>query len=192
MYNKISLLIIVLFTALVAGAQNDVEMKKNEVSLSAGSLLGVMNWGLTGSDYDRFSPSVSLGYMRRLSPVWSVGATITYVHENEQKECMAIDFETGDVGLYNKHDKYDYCNVMATAKASWARHKTWNFYSRVGVGPSLVNRQDLYNDRKKVECVVNYQLTPVAFEVGNDKVRGFAELGFGLQGILNVGISHRF
>lgn len=192
MYKKIIMLAALMLAALAAGAQDNAEVKKNEVSLSAGSLLGVMNWGLTGTDYDRFSPTVSLGYMRRLSPVWSVGATFTYAHEREQKEVMMINTETGDVSFFNKLDKRDYCNVMATAKASWARHKSWNFYSRVGAGPSLVNHHDFYNDCKKVECVINYQLTPVAFEAGNDKVRGFAELGFGLQGLLNVGISHRF
>lgn len=36
------------------------------------------------------------------------------------------------------------------------------------------------------------QLSPLAVEVGNDNIRGFLELGFGIQGIVNVGLSHRF
>lgn len=67
-----------------------------------------------------------------------------------------------------------------------------NIYGLVGIGVTLGLFKD-YEDRSNDVTAThfNFQLTPLAIEYG-EKTKGFAELGFGYKGILNVGVKYGF
>lgn len=175
-----------LLCMMVIGMQaQDISTEdKNEISIAVGSLFNISDIDGDAYNYDRYSPSVSLGYNRHLNRIWAIGMTLTYTQE-KKKYTFAPD------STNPQYDNYNYICMLLGAKATWSHGKKVNWYSRLGVGPALVIH-DCNFDKTKLETAVPFQLTPIAIEFGNDKLRGFAELGYGIQGIINVGISHRF
>ena len=72
-------------------------------------------------------------------------------------------------------------------------------YSKLGAGYSracyTTTGKDSDGDMTKDTSgsnLFNFQVSLVGFEAGNRTVRGFAELGFGEQGIIHGGLRLRF
>ena len=175
-----------LMCVMVVGmqAQDIMTENKNEISIAVGSLFNISDIDGDAYNYDRYSPSVAIGYNRHLNRTWAFGATLSYTKEEKK-----YTFAPGSTNP--QYDKYNYICMLLGAKATWSHGKKLNCYSRLGVGPAAVIH-DCNFDKTKLEAAVTFQFTPIAIEFGSDKIRGFAELGYGIQGIINVGISHRF
>jgi len=83
MQKYISLLLILWVLPVVASVQDNVAFRRNEVSIYVGTLFDIKDIYSSGTS-DHYSPSLSLGYMRRLTRVWAVGATLSYVRAREE------------------------------------------------------------------------------------------------------------
>lgn len=188
MKKTILIIVAALATAFTASAQ-DYETPANEISLGAGYVthpfIGIGFGNAFGGIFDGDTNdenslgAYSLTYMHNINNRFGVGATASY-------EYMYKNAKDG------KKYTENFVAVMPTARAYWFRHKAFGMYSRVaaGVALNLAKGYSATTGEKENETQVlfGFQLAPVSMEVGSNKVSGFLELGWGYQGLVNVGV----
>ncbi|MGL5015938.1 MAG: outer membrane beta-barrel protein [Bacteroidales bacterium] len=171
--KKIILFLAVLFTASMASAQ------KHELSIGYGyPTSSQLNhtlanaFSLLGID-ESFSGSFNLEYMYKLNPKMAVGMIVGY----EQASDDAFDYSE------------KFINIMPAFRMTWVEKKIFRFYSKVALGITIDNAEVGNQDDSDVEFA--YQIAPLGFEVGRC-FAGFAELGYGCQGIAQIGLRYKF
>lgn len=110
---------------------------------------------------------------------WAFGAGVSY-------ENVPVTYKAGHVPHKGN------CNcitIMPSAKVVWFNRKIVGMYSKVGAGLGLTMDKNADNTTR-VNTNFAFQLNPVCLELGNDTVRGFLELGFGMQGLAQIGIRY--
>lgn len=148
------------------------------------------------------SPTFSVQYLYRVSPNLKVGALAAYQHTSA-KLLMADSH-----GSYNEAAKAanDYFIVMPTVKAMWIEKKNIGLYSKAAAGICIASNRaemskgatektpgELTNQIKSDKGTrFAYQISAIGFEVGSKNLRGFAELGYGFQGIGQIGVCYKF
>lgn len=174
------------------------QTNKHEVSFSIGSLFGAADTNCDPDNYDKFSPMYSLSYLYQLNKTWSIGGGIRYLYcrSKETEHYYGYDDSDEDNAFVNYSNWHKYTDhlvsVVAVAKAKWARHRIWNMYSRVSVGPAIVKNNGT-SSTTNIHAGVIFQVSPIGFEIGNDHIRGSIELpGLGFEGYVVAGLSYRF
>jgi hypothetical protein len=89
-------------------------------------------------------------------------------------------------------DKFFIANLSARFDIHYGRHENVKFYSGLAVGGTLIayNTSEPAEDNKVAPCL-SYQLNFFGVRVGRTW-GGYAEFGFGRNGLLNVGFSRKF
>ena len=90
--------------------------------------------------------------------------------------------------------------VLPTAEFVYFKRNLFELYGGASVGVDLVRQSESKldekgkSDSKKNDFSANlaYQVNPIAFRVGNDRIGGFMEAGFGHKGFLTAGVSLKF
>ncbi|MGL4853538.1 MAG: outer membrane beta-barrel protein [Phocaeicola sp.] len=178
--RKFFLLSAILFMAITATAQ------KHEISISYGipTSMDVENSlangfiGVSGLDLDEsFSGSFNLEYMYRLNEKIAVGAIVSYEHAS----IKSVDF------------KEDFISVLPAFKMNWVNKELFRFYSKVAAGVTIDKASIEVNSQKEsdTDLKFGYQVSPIGLEVGKE-LNGFLELGYGVQGIANIGVRFKF
>lgn len=173
---------------------------KNELSLGYGAIstsnvldafIDVVS-AMFGAKYEntRFVGPFTAEYFYRVSPLVGVGGIGVYNHHKE--DVVQHEQITG-------RRTSDYFTIMPAVKFNWLRRQNWGMYSKVAVG---YTRGDFTTTGKDSEGMptketngnnfFNFQASLAGIEAGSDHVRGFAELGFGEQGVLHGGVRFRF
>ena len=118
----------------------------------------------------------------------------------------------GGIGVYTRHDqdvvqkeqvtgkrKSDYFTIMPAVKFNWLRKSKWGMYSKLGAGYThgsytTTGKDSSGNDTRSTSYnnLFNFQVSLVGIEAGNRSIRGFAELGYGEQGVIHGGVRFRF
>lgn len=118
----------------------------------------------------------------------------------------------GGIGVYSRHEQdvvqneqvtgkrnSDYFTIMPAVKFNWLRKRQWSMYSKLGLGYThghytTTGKDSSGNDTRSTSDndLFNFQASLVGIEAGNRNVRGFAELGFGEQGVIHGGVRFRF
>jgi len=186
---------------------------KNEISASYGlittpefldmftSIFAAM---FTIKDADAsYSGAISRQYIRNFNRTIGFGAAVCY--ENISKDGTAHfiwDKESERREQDCKaNEKYNYIAIMPVIKIRWFNAKCVSMYSKVAAGFTIANiKQTAYNYQESTlsepttktstdtATEFAFQLTPVAIEAGSPRVRAFAEIGFGQQGVFNLGL----
>lgn len=155
--------------------------------------------GSTSYENEKDIPAISVEYFHHLNPVISIGAIGAFSGTTSDMYCN-IDWNNGNrtkekVGTSSKY----FITVMPAAKFDWLRKKNFGLYSKVAVGATYVTekqKQDVNGDKKEVHSDnsvrFNFQASLIGVEVGSQKLRGFAELGVGEQGIALAGVRYKF
>ncbi len=186
--------ILLCFMVWGLSSQAQETMKKNEVSFRVGELFNCIDVDDDPVGYVHLSPIFSLEYRCHFNKVWSIGLSANYFWDKTREASYYVSNSYGIIDNCEGAAYYDYTEhavfVLADAKARWCRHQRWNFYSRLGIGPALSTYK--LDEERNTTIGYTFQVSPIGAEVGNDKIRGYLELGVGLQGFVNVGISHRF
>lgn len=86
----------------------------------------------------------------------------------------------------------NYFTVMPAVKYMWWSNANLGLYSKAAIGATYRTEKidDINYSENKIH--VNGQFSAIGFEGGSLKVRGFAELGFGEQGIFFTGLRYKF
>lgn len=144
-----------------------------------------------GVKYDNeknFGP-IAVEYFYHLAPKVGVGAVGTYV--NTKKDILIGGSTAGDV-------KVNYFSVMPAVKLGWFEKEHVGMYSKLAAGVTFRSEKQKWTDNGKAEEVsesgakFNFQASLVGIEAGSKAIRGFAELGFGEQGVILAGLRYKF
>lgn len=138
----------------------------------------------------KFIGPISAEYFYHVSPLVGVGGIGIFNHHKQ--DVLQNDQVTGK-------RTSNYFTIMPAVKFNWLRKEIWGLYSKVGVGYTRAEYKTTgkdsdgeYTKDSSGDNFFNFQASLVGIEVGNRNVRGFAELGFGEQGVVNGGIRFRF
>jgi hypothetical protein len=90
-------------------------------------------------------------------------------------------------GNKTKNGTYDlgFASIMPTVRFRWFNNPHFGMYSKLGAGLGLAISGDF-------QPSFSAQISPVCMDFGGDSVRGFLELGVGMQGIASLGIKKMF
>ena len=103
-------------------------------------------------------------------------------------EYMTANTYTKDSdGNKTKNGTYDlgFASIMPTVRFRWFNNPHFGMYSKLGAGLGLAFSDDC-------EPTFSAQVSPVCMDFGGDSVRGFLELGVGMQGIVSLGVKKMF
>ena len=149
-----------------------------------GTSLG--SFGTATFDNEKLFGPISAEYFYRINNVIGVGAIGAFMRSNE--EARVSGHEYGD-------KTSTYITVMPAVKFNWLQKKNFGLYSKLAAGITLQNVTFEEDDTDKTytekQTFFNFQASLLGIEVGN-KVCGFAELGFGEQGIIMGGVRCKF
>lgn len=109
---------------------------------------------------------LSVHYLYRTSEKWAFGGTFHY-EPVERKEF--------------------YFSLMPQAKWRWFNRKYMSMYSRVAVG--VMYRNALVNSDRFYPA---FQLSPFGIDAGTEHLHAYADIGAGMQNIVQLGIKYEF
>lgn len=91
------------------------------------------------------------------------------------------EFKEWDSNLY-------YHVIMLNARYAYYRTSIFRMYAHVGIGADITHIASDHHDSEN-KGYFAFQVSPICFEAGvGSGVSLFGELGFGAQGLLNVGV----
>ena len=200
-FSLLAALVVSAFICAPAQAQEEVE-PRHEIAVSYGAMpnsiwidiFSKIGAGIFGesSKNDHYVGPLGLEYYYHTSPLVGVGAVAVFASNNEdafRKERL------------ESHRLRSYFTFMPSVKFNWLRKDIWGLYSKVAAGVSIARFSDQdYNENGKLtgekditnDVFFNFQASLIGAEVGNQHVRGFAELGIGEQGIALAGVRFKF
>lgn len=99
-------------------------------------------------------------------------------------------FGDTDIKLHSKSQF-----LMPVVQYSWKSKDKFRLYSKVGLGAQhydmyVTSSRNSFPEKHENGIRLAYQLTPIGLETGGKRMRGYMELGYGKQGIINLGISY--
>ncbi len=155
------------FGSVVIGSLSNILDVEKEISVKPGGTYGVIN----------------LGYAYQLNKVVSIGGAAGFNR-------LSIDLKdnTGKISPA----AVNVWTIMSTGKFDWFRTRSdmFGMYSKVGLGVMAVGGS-LMEELHKTVWLPTGQLSLIGLEVGKG-FSGFMELGFGMQGIAQLGVRARF
>ena len=198
MKKIIVMVAVAMMTAMSAQAQNYDYETKHEVAVSYGidsnsqliDAFEAIGGALVGAklENEKFFGPISAEYFYHFEPWLGVGGILAY-GVNKQ-DVMSGKDKIGE-------SKNSYYTLMPAVKFDWLRKKNFGMYSKLAVGATL--RSEKYDssnnsnrDYDDSEVHVNWQASLLGIEAGSPTIRGFAELGFGEQGIILAGVRYKF
>ena len=154
-----------------------------------GGGLGKALGGARSENRMRFG-ALSAEYFYHVSEVIGVGGILSYARYKEDVYWRSDDTKSGV-------DTNNYFTIMPSVKFNWLRKDHFGMYSKLAAGVSLCNfksENENKNSESETENQVkfNWQASLIGIEAGGSRLRGFAELGFGEQGIGLLGIRYKF
>ena len=137
---------------------------------------------------NRYIGPLSVEYFYHVSPVVGVGIIGVF---NNHKESVKRN------GAVVAEQNFLYLTFMPAFKFNWLRRDNWGLYSKIGAGYTQYHLKYTEKVPDKSQTTSNYSsfnfhVSVIGAEVDSDKVRGFAELGFGEQGLALAGLRLRF
>ena len=130
----------------------------------------------------RFPISLSYGYW--FNEWFSLGADFTYVYGH----CNIFHSYTHDKILTLREGNY---SLMPLARFAWYRRGFVQLYSSVGLGVGVLHRERHMADRGDlVDAYLAFDIKPFGIALGRTWF-GFAEVGYGSRGVINVGVGYR-
>ena len=138
---------------------------------------------------------ISMSYFYHISNCWAVGLAGGYSFQ-PRESLSPVDEASLDFHHYPSI-RCSYVYLMPTAKFRWLSFPHCSFYSRGAIGV-ICQHQHFKNtinpdgrDIRENGWHLGYQLSAFGFETAKS-VRFFTEIGYGTEGVLNVGLSYYF
>jgi len=201
MKKMILTVVVALMTTLSVNAQNS-ELR-HEIGVSYGSGVSffedLFGYELFTAIFDQaggyewrngsYSGTVGVEYFYHTNdPKLAIGGIGTFTRFSEDVYNKNTDQQTGE-------RKRTYLSLMPAVKYLWVNKEHIGVYSKLGIGAMFVHVKDEDNQRNRSanDDVVHLmmQVSLIGIEFGG-KLRGFAELGGGEQGIVLAGLKYKF
>lgn len=210
LFKKIAIATVAFTFTISATAQDSAEPEfyKHEVGVSYGigtntevistfaNIFGSVLRAVVNSSEDtksNYTGSINAEYYYNFNKTIGLGGVLGFEH-------IGYDYYDTKTNDTNMKQKDVYMTIMPAFKAHWFNYPHVSMYSKIGAGLTVdFTNYDIKDssrdpDKYKAEtnCMFAFQLSPVCIEAGARHVMGFAELGYGTQGILVVGLRGKF
>lgn len=170
----------------------------------------IENFNLEGSSpfgISGIQAAGTLEYFYHLNKHWAIGANLGIAESEAEARVKWGDkakdgdtfsyvfggiiyclFPTSDIQIHTNSQF-----LMPSVKYSWIAKNHFRLYTKAALGIQhykldAISRGNSYPETHENNCKVSYQFSPVGIEVGGERMRGFLELGYGKQGIYNIGM----
>lgn len=164
--------------------------------------------GYTSYDNEKYIPAISVEYFHHLNKTISIGAIAAFNGYSSDMYCT-WQRNNGDGTSSSSKEKIGtakqyYATLMPAVKFDWVRKKNFGVYTKLAIGLTYNYEKEIQKkdgtgkdiDDKEVHSdtrfMGNFQASLLGLEAGSQKIRGFAELGFGEQGIILAGLRYKF
>ena len=179
--------ILVAFNATAQPQKNEIALEYGQFTLIEGAyLLGgvfgaVFSLGHFTFDNSIMTGSVAVEYDRNVNNWFSYGGLVS--GELITSDAYTVDSE----GNKTYNGKYDMGAATLTpiARFHWFRHPHFGMYSKIGAGLGIALSSE-------PSVFPSFQVSPVCMEFGGGKWKGVSEIGFGIQGIMTLGVKRCF
>ena len=179
------------------GSVPSVNTPKNEISvgygrvtlpdfahLTAGVFATVFTGGYARFDNFRSYGSVNAEYYRVLNKTFSVGAAVSWFGGVAD----VLDKDNVKTGTSD----YSGFAVMPSAKIFWFRKPHVAMYSKLSAGLTLLDDYDDESDSHSYDPYFAAQVSLAGVQFGGERLRGYVEVGGGMQGLVTAGVSYSF
>ena len=139
--------------------------------------------GSASQEKDWWFGPISVEYFYHLSNRFSLGAIAVYGHKGS--DLYENSTKRGELSA-------NYLTLLPGVKFSWWSNDYLGLYSKAAVGVTYRTEKADAINYSESEARLNWQLSAIGFEGGSLRVRGFAELGFGEQGVFFTGVRFKF
>lgn len=143
--------------------------------------------GSVSDKNEKFIGPISVEYFYRMNQWLSLGGIGAFAVSKK------------DICMNSTKEKFGtsrgyYMTIMPAAKADWLRRKHFGMYSKLALGVTVLTLKDKVDNDSETgtAATVNWQLSLVGLEAGSSKLRAFAELGIGEQGVALIGLRYKF
>ena len=192
--KKILTILLSLFIALSVNAKD----YNNELSFTYGQFtvpqFAYVMGGVLGSaftlghftfDNTKFIGAAGFEYVHYTNDWFGFGGTVMCDYSTSDAYNVSSEGEK----TYNGKFNLGFISIMPNVKFSWFNREKVSLYSKLALGPGIV-----FSNGDSIENNITFaaQVTPIGVDFGKNTIRGFAELGVGMQGILNLGIRKLF
>ena len=129
-----------------------------------------------------------LGYRYHVSHRFSIGADVGLLSSSKDIEFTKTD------DSYTVHRKTTFLLFMPTGQLNYLNREKIQLYGNLGAGVLSYSVKENKDDGSEFNDKFTgfaFQLNPVGVRVGK-QFAGFAEIGFGFKGIVNIGASVKF
>jgi hypothetical protein len=172
----------------------------HEFSLSYGQIglsemfIGMGNYTVGGEnvDYDNYFGPLNLQYFYRKKPWKLIGIQATYFYDSCGFHYSKA--EDSPDGYMNERNKHHCFSLMPAVKYNYLRKKHFGMYSGASLGVLMVRYNCVRGDVEHTDKYMFYpifQLSLLGLEGGGQRLRGFMDIGFGEQGVLQFGLRYR-
>lgn len=186
-----------------AGPRNTVSISYGTLSLPqigfgfgmifGAGLAGAFTGGKAGIDNIGFQGCYAAEYYRLVGRRWELGAIASA--DPMTFDSYSTDSETNEKVITGTSTT-TFVTFMPAARYRWVDRKHVAMYSKLAVGvmANFTNesKTDGTSSKGDVSFSPSFHATLVGCEAGGEHVRGFAELGFGMNGFLSLGLRTRF
>lgn len=146
-------------------------------------------------DNESYTPAIAVGYYYNVTPLIAVGGYAAY---NGMNRDVIANIKTENSHKKEKVGESSRSNysLMPSVKFHWVRKKNFGFYSKLGVGFTMMTEKCKSDEGGKSESetdtMFDFDITPFGVDGGSEYLRGFVELGMGEQGVLCAGLRYKF
>ncbi|MCQ2126772.1 MAG: hypothetical protein MJZ06_05005 [Bacteroidaceae bacterium] len=173
------------------------------IAYTMGSIFAVaFGFGLLQIEDSYSLGCVTAGYWHYFDERFSVGGDIS-------TEIYRMNFNVYDGKDEEGKSKYrpsdwkrmEFCSLMPGVRYKWVSRPHFGMYSKLCAGATLYHQHDISvqtdeTETEELESDTDFsfamQFSPLGIEAGNESVRGFTEIGFGMEGIILAGVRYIF
>ena len=197
------IIVVALITSMSVSAQEGYSDTKHEVAVSFGtwsnsqwidlyeSIINIwVTLGSVSEHNEKLTGPISAEYFYHAKEWLGVGGIFVY---GKSTSDTYLEHDNTKIGKSTN----SYYTLMPAVKFDWLRKKNFGMYSKLAIGATLRSQKSestdpAFKDETDSNIHVNWQLSALGIEGGLPKVRAFAELGFGEQGVILAGLRYKF
>lgn len=172
---------------LAAGAAG-VSAQEVAISYGAYTQMDAMNCHKGFSDVNTAWGGVNLSLYIPVAKGVKIGPSYSY----SSAFTPSADYEIPDLGVYSLKSKVGYHTLLLNAKVDYYKNSIVKLYAHAGVGAVISHMMPKYQESYN-KGYFAFHIAPIGAEVAfMPNAAIFGELGFGAQGLIQVGAKYSF
>ncbi len=178
--------------ALTLGIGAAASAQEVTVSYGAYTQMDAINCHKGFSDVNKAWGSINLGLYLPVAKGISVGPSYSFSSAHTKSFDMPVYVGNNYYGTESFHNSVGYHTIMLNVKVDYFQNSIVKLYGHAGVGAVISHMMPKFGDSYNKGYFAG-QISPIGAEVGViPHMSIFGELGFGAQGLIQVGAKYQF